>query len=101
MSNALSRSIFQRALCPPPIIENHSRAHPGFSGSVLSGVPSGSKADNVAQQNRKPIRSSRFFGNRLSAGKAKSSKGNHRAGFMVPRAVLATDPSSEVFSLAI
>jgi len=101
MSNTLGYSLHQRALCPPPVIENQSRTHLGFSGSVLSGVPSGSKADHAAYQKCKPIISNRFLGNHLSAAKAKSSKGDHRAGYMVPHAALATGPSSEVFSFSV
>ncbi|XP_020251557.1 alpha-glucan water dikinase, chloroplastic-like [Asparagus officinalis] len=93
MNSTLGYCLHQRALCPPPTIENQSRTHPGFLGSVLPGVPSGSKA---VKKKCKPILSNRFFGGNLSTTKARSLKGNHRAGYMVTHAVLTTNPSAEV-----
>lgn len=96
MTNNLGHSLLQRVLCPPPVIENQSRTHPGFSGSVLSGISSGLKAGHAANQKCKAVLSTRFFGNNLSAAKPKSSMGNQRADHMAPCAVLATEPSSEL-----
>lgn len=94
MSDALGHSLPKQVLRQACVIE----VHPGISGGLLCGVPSGS------HRNPKPLLATRFLGKNLSLAKTKFSEQRRIAVSAVPRAVLAADPASEEvisFSLVI
>uniref|UniRef100_A0A1D1ZGH5 Alpha-glucan water dikinase, chloroplastic n=1 Tax=Anthurium amnicola TaxID=1678845 RepID=A0A1D1ZGH5_9ARAE len=95
MSGTLGHSLVPQALCHPYVSE--SKDHLGISRNLSCGVSLASKADQVLCNKGKPLLSTKFLDKGLTVTKVKLSWRTRRAAVtMVPRAVLATDPSSEL-----
>ncbi|XP_058088674.1 alpha-glucan water dikinase, chloroplastic [Magnolia sinica] len=96
MSNTLGHGLIHRTLCQPTFLEHQSKIHSGIPCNSSFQVPAASMSNQSACQMRISLVSTKFHGNTLNKAKAKVSRGRHSGVSIVPRAVLAADPASEV-----
>ncbi|WOL20722.1 alpha-glucan water dikinase, chloroplastic isoform X4 [Canna indica] len=96
MSNSVGHTLPQQALFRSSVLEKQSKAHQGVSAIFFCGVPSTSKAENAASHSQLPLLSTRFLGKKFTARKGNPFEQNLRTVTMISRAVLATDPASEL-----
>eukprot|EP00262_Sarcandra_glabra_P002082 TRINITY_DN1233_c0_g1_i1.p1 TRINITY_DN1233_c0_g1~~TRINITY_DN1233_c0_g1_i1.p1 ORF type:complete len:1466 (+),score=298.47 TRINITY_DN1233_c0_g1_i1:171-4568(+) len=92
MSNTLGHSILHQALSRPTVPDHRSRV---FRNSLRQVLPA-STANLAVHQMQKPLASTKFYGNSLDTTKTNFSQGTHHPICTVPRAVLATNPASEL-----
>lgn len=94
MSNTLGNNILHQSLLRPPVVEPQSKLNSsGIPANTLFQAASWNK---VAAQTRKSPLSTKFLGNNLNVLKPNLAMGTRRPLKFNLRAVLATDPSSEV-----
>lgn len=94
MSNTLGHNILQQSLLRPPLLEPQRKLNSsGISANILFKAVCGNQS---AAHSRKLPLSRKFFGNNLSVQKSKLASGTRCPVTVVPRAVLAMDPASEV-----
>ncbi|KAL4638999.1 hypothetical protein ACB092_03G186300 [Castanea dentata] len=94
MSNTLGHNILQQSLLRPPLLEPQRKLNSsGISANILFKAVCGNQS---AAHSRKLPLSRKFFGNNLSVQKSKLASGTRCPVTVVPRAVLAMDPASEL-----
>ncbi|KAG6654998.1 alpha-glucan water dikinase, chloroplastic isoform X2 [Carya illinoinensis] len=94
MSNTLGNNILHQSLLRPPVVEPQSKlSSSGIPANTLFQAASWNK---VAAQTRKSPLSTKFLGNNLNVLKPNLAMGTRRPLKFNLRAVLATDPSSEL-----
>lgn len=94
MSNTLGHNILQQSLLRPPLLEPQRKLNSsGIPANTLFQAVCGNQS---AAHSRKSPLSRKFFGNNLSVQKSKLASGTRCPVTVVPRAVLAMDPASEV-----
>lgn len=104
MKHSIGNGLLQQAICQPSVVDASIRTHPGPSSSLVPGVSSGSsRVNHAANRTRNPLLRTKFVDIPLTAAKTSSwssslNRAFHKAAFMVPRAVIAADPPSEVIS---
>lgn len=94
MSNTFGNNILHQSLLRPPVVEPQNKLNSsGISANTLFKAAYWNQA---AAQTRKSPLSSKFLGNNLNVQKPNLAMGSHRPVKFNLRAVLATDPASEV-----
>lgn len=94
MSNTLGHNILQQSLLRPPLLEPQRKLNSsGIPANTLFQAVCGNQS---AAHSRKSPLSRKFFGNNLSVQKSKLASGTRCPVTVVPLAVLAMDPASEV-----
>lgn len=102
MKHSIGNGLLQQAICQPSVVDASIRTHPGPSSSLVPGVSSGSsRVNHAANRTRNPLLRTKFVDIPLTAAKTSSwssslNRAFHKAAFMVPRAVIAADPPSEL-----
>lgn len=94
MSNILGNNILHQSLLHPPVVEPQSKLN--SSGIPANTYFQAASWNQAAAQTRKSPLSTKFLGNNLKVRKPKLVMGTHRPLKFNLRAVLATDPASEV-----
>lgn len=95
MSNSISQNILHQRLLRPSVFDSQSKFN--ASGTHKSTLFQAALANQVPGQHWKSPISTKFLGKGLSVKKPRMATGTGRHSFPVnTRAVLATDPASEV-----
>ncbi|KAL5826788.1 hypothetical protein ACOSQ3_018629 [Xanthoceras sorbifolium] len=91
MSNSIGHNLLHRSLLYSTVLEHQSKLN-------SSGIPANSlfQAATINQAARKSPISTKLYGTNLNGRKLKLAMGSRRPVIIAPRAVLATDPASEV-----
>ncbi|KAF8390461.1 hypothetical protein HHK36_024987 [Tetracentron sinense] len=93
MSSTIGHSLLHQSLCCPNVLEYQNKIKsPGVSGNSLFQAA----LNQAALQISKPLISTTFGNNSLNVRKTKLPKGTGRMASIVPRAVLTTNPASEL-----
>ncbi|KAK7818574.1 alpha-glucan water dikinase [Quercus suber] len=94
MSNTLGHNILQQSLLHPPLLEPQRKLNSsGIPANTLFQAVCGNQS---AAHSRKSPLSRKFFGKNLSVQKSRLASGTRCPVTVVPRAVLAMDPASEL-----
>lgn len=94
MSNTLGHNILQQSLLRPPLLEPQRKLNSsGIPANTLFQAVCGNQS---AAHSRKSPLSRKFFGKNLSVQKSRLASGTRCPVTVVPRAVLAMDPASEL-----
>nr|XP_023898560.1 alpha-glucan water dikinase, chloroplastic [Quercus suber] len=94
MSNTLGHNILQQSLLRPPLLEPQRKLNSsGIAANTLFQAVCGNQS---AAHSRKSPLSRKFFGKNLSVQKSRLASGTRCPVTVVPRAVLAMDPASEL-----
>ncbi|KAF5450262.1 hypothetical protein F2P56_030628 [Juglans regia] len=94
MSNILGNNILHQSLLRPPVVEPLSKLN--SSGIPANTLFQAASWNQAAAQTRKSPLSTKFLGNNLKVRKPNLAMGTHRPLKFNLRAVLATDPASEL-----
>lgn len=91
MSSSIGHNLPHQSFLAPTALEHQTKINP----CCISGRNNLFQAQAYSRLRKSPI-STKFWGNTLNVGRVKLPMGTHRVGSVFPRAVLATDPASEV-----
>lgn len=94
MSNTVGHNLLQQSLLRPVVLEHQSKLH--SSGTHPYSLYRPGSVTNSAAQIGKSFLSKKFYGNSLNKQKARLTTGTGGQVKIVPQAVLAMDPASEV-----